>query len=405
MPLTQKQRKAAATAAAAAATYTCTSFAAAASAVSIATAAVAADDDLVNRNVPHKKGGRYLRGSALPDPEDAPWALVLKGDERELFEFLSLPNDSFNSLVSLLSEYIASRPLRVTSGEHKIGRPRPSDMSHRKFNPKDIVAMTLKFITTTSEVKDLALLFGACQSTYSNAICLGMKAMVVKMSDDERSRVYWDRSTFNMQRCAQRTSDFDLVPNVVAMGDGIKTRSKNDEDAVKQNADYTGWKEDVFRDCVFITDPFGKIVDAAVNYPGSFHDSKKALWSKIYDHIKEVPHPYRIAVDSAFSATGDLRGKVVKTKYKFGEESSPAGRQLTHLRQPAEWANHTLTGVCRRLLLELPTDNVTRGYLLWSSIYVTNWRTNTTNRNQIKTYFDYLDQCRAAEAGAEEGGT
>lgn len=404
MDLSDRKRKAIALAAASVAHFASSLTAASNKAAASVISTVVADEDIINRNMPHKRSGRYKRDSALHNPKDSFWKRVDAGDDAEFFNFVSLPRHSFNDLVGLCEADILSMPIRPINGDTEYGTPRPCDLRRRVFSPRDILAMALRFLLSTAEEKDLHVHFGALESTFSDCIWLGMKVLVKNMADDPRSRVYWDRSLENMMHCAERTSDFDLVPNIVALVDGMKVRTKNDPDPIAQNRDFTLWKEDTFRDCVFITDPYGRIVDAAVNYPGNFHDSKKALWSHMYEHILALPAPYRVASDSAFVASGDFKDKVIKTKWKKTKEDCKKGRkekvasQLTHLRQPAEWSNNSITGVYRRLQCELPTDNARRAYILWSCIFLTNWRTNTSDRNQIATYFNYLDECRKDQA-------
>jgi len=108
-------------------------------------------------------------------------------------------------------------------------------------------------------------------------------------------------------------------------------------------------------------DSFGKIVDCVVNPPGSFHDSRSCMYGNIYRHVKE---------------------------YVEGLVASDRDATLTHLRQASEWGNNVLTGVFRRLKNELPTDNVHRATILWTAVLLHNFRTETMDRNQIKTYFN-----------------
>ena len=54
------------------------------------------------------------------------------------------------------------------------------------------------------------------------------------------------------------------------------------------------------RNIVLLWNPDGLIVDAAVNYPGNFHDSKLSLWAKIHDQIVDMPDGFIIVCDSAF---------------------------------------------------------------------------------------------------------
>eukprot|EP00563_Minutocellus_polymorphus_P018364 CAMPEP_0197722234 /NCGR_PEP_ID=MMETSP1434-20131217/4996_1 /TAXON_ID=265543 /ORGANISM="Minutocellus polymorphus, Strain CCMP3303" /LENGTH=428 /DNA_ID=CAMNT_0043307353 /DNA_START=143 /DNA_END=1429 /DNA_ORIENTATION=+ len=384
-----------------------------ASVVSVA----AEDEDVIGRNIPHAAGNKYLRSSgALQDPSKSDWKLIdTRGRPKEFMHFMSLAGESFDDLVELCSKDVIATPLRSYDGERKIGKPRPHDLKRRKHSPRDVIAMAVKWLTSTAEEKDLHVQFGAIESTFNVCIWVGMKALVKNMADDARSRVFWNIADEDyLKRCADRTADFDKVPNVVAAIDGYKIRAKNDENDRRQNDDFTGWKEAVFRDYVFVTDTEGKVVDAAVNWPGSMHDSKKALWSHIYDHILKLPAPYRVAADSAFRSTGPFKDKMHKTKWKKDKSTGwyvgvdDTGSQLTHLRQPAEWSNHCVGGVYRRLMCKLPTDNVKRGYILWSCVFLTNWRTSTMHRNQIDTYFAYLVEerrRRAAEARSrDEGG-
>ena len=93
-------------------------------------------------------------------------------------------------------------------------------------------------------------------------------------------KVFWDRSEEHLSRCAERTKFFLDISGVVAMVDGDKLGSKSPSDHLLQNRDYNGWTKDVNRNVVLVWDVFGKIVDAAVNAPGTFHDSRSASWCK-----------------------------------------------------------------------------------------------------------------------------
>ena len=84
----------------------------------------------------------------------------------------------------------------------------------------------------------------------------------------------------------------------------------------------------------------------------------------------------------------------MKTKEAYSDgRGIPSGHDqaLTHLRQCSEWGNNVLTGVFRRLKCKLPTDNVHRALIMWSTILLHNWRTETVGRNQIQTYLNYVN--------------
>ena len=199
---------------------------------------------------------------------------------------------------------------------------------------------------------------------------------------------------------AQQTKRFLDIPNVVGFIDGDKFATLNPLDALLQNRDYNGWTKECARNIVCVWNTHGKIIDCGVNLPGNYHDSKATKWCRIYDHILRLPEPYKVCCDDAFYTQGFLKGKLVKTKERYsitidGEvevtrEQTEYDKQLTHLRQASEWGNNVLVGTFRRLKRKLPTDNKKRALLMWAWILLTNWRTETVEQNQIKTYFNNI---------------
>jgi len=168
---------------------------------------------------------------------------------------------------------------------------------------------------------------------------------------------------------------------------------------LEQNCDCNGWHSTVNQNMVLLWDPCGKIVDAGNNLPGNFHDSKATLWCHIYDHIAALPEGYIVVCDSAFNTGGNLKGKLVKLKEaptgeeKIAQKKSDNEKSLTHhLRQCSEWGNNVLTGVFCSLRTKLPTDNTKRATIQWCCILLHNWRTETCDQNQIKTYINNLNQ-------------
>ena len=108
------------------------------------------------------------------------------------------------------------------------------------------------------------------------------------------------------------------------------------------------------RNLVLLWDPNGKIIDAGVNLPGNFHDSKSTLWCHIYDHISDLPDGYKVVCDSAFSTGGRMKDKLVKLKENTNNNDENKNddeheKSLTHLRQCSEWGNNVLVSVFRRL--------------------------------------------------------
>ena len=110
------------------------------------------------------------------------------------------------------------------------------------------------------------------------------------------------------------TEDFEDILDVVGMIDGRNMISLHPPTLLEQNRYYNGWTGDVNRNVVLLWTPDGKIINAAVNTPGSFYDSKSTLWCNIYSHIASLPDRYVVVCDSAFTVKFEMEGKLVKLK-------------------------------------------------------------------------------------------
>ena len=161
--------------------------------------------------------------------------------------------ESFNSLVKLCQVYIFQHTIQPNSK----GPPRRGDLARRKVKPRDAIAMTIKYLLSKAEPKDIHVQFGVSATTFHDYIILGMQAIIDCLSVNDKGRVFWDRSVESMNRAAERTALFLDIPNVVAMMDGNKLESFNPQDPVLQNRDWNGWTKDANQNLVLVWDPFG----------------------------------------------------------------------------------------------------------------------------------------------------
>ena len=135
--------------------------------------------------------------------------------------------------------------------------------------------------------------------------------------------------------------------------------------------------------------PDGKIIDAAVNTPGSFHDLNSTLWCNIYSHIALLTDGYVVVCDLAFTVKGKMEGKLEKLKESSdGFAETEYEKSLTCLQQALEWGNGILLNSWQQLNVPLPTVNVKRSTILWWCILLQNFRTEMCDRNQIQTYYE-----------------
>jgi hypothetical protein len=353
--------------------------------------AAAAAATTVTKKSRKTKSGRYLRHGSLLHPSRSFWTKVYNiGDDLEFLHFTAFSREAFNDLVLCCKDYILSHSVVPSSANNK---PKLCHTNRRLFKPHDIIAMTLRYLLSTAEYKDLHVHFGAVLQTYIDSVQLGLQAIIYSMINHPKAEVLWKRNVEDLQKAAAKTSSFLDIPGVIAMVDGTKLQTRTPSNHQDQNRDYNGWTKDVNRNLVLVWDPFGKIVDCGVNAPGSFHDSRTSWWCNIYSHFLEIPDGFKCVCDDAFCTSGDLAGKLVKTKEEFKEGFMRGiyDQSLTHLRQCSEWGNNILTGNWRRLRTKLPTDNVARAQVMWASILLHNYRTETMGRNQIRSYFEYIE--------------
>ena len=79
---------------------------------------------------------------------------------------------SFDELVGVVGPAINRLPVRREDGP-----PRSQDLVRRKYSTRDVLSMTLKYLTTKSEIKDLHVQFGAVHTSYVANVELGMNAI------------------------------------------------------------------------------------------------------------------------------------------------------------------------------------------------------------------------------------
>ena len=101
---------------------------------------------------------------------------------------------------------------------------------------------------------------------------------------------------------------------VIGMIDGLKLEYQELSKSLEQNRDYNGFYYAVSWNLVLVWDPLRKIVDAGVNSPENFHNSKSTLWCDIYDHKIAIPDGNILLWYSTFMTSGKLSSKIAKLK-------------------------------------------------------------------------------------------
>ena len=172
-----------------------------------------------------------------------------------------------------------------------------------------------------------------------------------------------------------------------------------------QNAYWEGFTQPHEITNIFVFSFFGTVIHAAVNYPGSWHDSKVSLASGLYyPRLSDSVTPPGLAIlaDSAFPRNADgLEGKIVRAR-KANEMGDCAinvsntylsavelllDRAAPSERQTAEWGIGASKQPFGRLRVTLPGNSKKRLRLLTIAVHLFNFRSRTVGSNEIKTVY------------------
>ena len=132
---------------------------------------------------PVVKGGRYLQGGSIPPRKETVWFLTdTKGDDRGFLHFTALTRSSFNDLVAICLPHITTKLILPSKGQAQVKKSRTN---LRKFTARDTVAMALKYLLSSSLLKDLHVQFGASVATFLQHSWFGIDAFLTCVGPDD----------------------------------------------------------------------------------------------------------------------------------------------------------------------------------------------------------------------------
>ena len=105
-----------------------------------------------------------------------------------------------------------------------------------------------------------------------------------------------------------------LLSNIFAVVDGGRLPYADYVDTDIQNAYYEGYTMSVQVTNLFVFNFKGELIHAALNFPGSWHDSRVAHSSGLINPLLLVMTPRGLAIltDSAFTAGHEIDDKIVR---------------------------------------------------------------------------------------------
>ena len=157
------------------------------------------------------------------------------------------------------------------------------------------------------------------------------------------------------------------VDNIIGFVDGVAIPIMCSSDEEEQATYYNGHMKDTVCNNVFAFRPFGTIMFAFFNHPGSWHDSQVSVL--LIAHVVANIGMFALCVDQGFPRGGDLYDKFVgPISKKKRRKLSPITRELIlarieiyiSLRQASEWGMRALQGSFTRIKSRLCGQTTTR---------------------------------------------
>ena len=388
-----------------------TNFALASLAVSIASmcAAVCTWTTIAKPRRPNRsrKTYQYKRAALLCPVKsnmDTPWVRLLSCGIDD--DFLSSLNFTRCIVLQRLLPYFDYERARLN-----FGSPYRTGPETRGRNPQlqsvDLLGLSLWYLKTKGSVYTLCPIFGIVPSSFLVWLEYSLEVLlrVVKKTSRTEFEIRWPNegemlaSSLLLQ--INRT-DGPLLKGIFAVTDGGRMPCADYTDVDIQNAYFDGITQGVEVTNLFVWNLYGELIHAAVNFPGSWHDTKIAgAYGLYYPKLSDgmTPPGYAILGDSAFvNNTSVTNGKVLRGRKTNKTWDIPESAALAAVdiilqtvmpseRQSAEWGVRALKAPFQLLKTPLPADATKRLRLLRICCHLFNFRIRFVGLNQIRTTY------------------
>jgi len=327
------------------------------------------------------RNSRKLTRSALVAPKESPWMQLLNfGDAQSFLDLTGFSRDAFMRLERRL----------FTARERKGNAGRPLSLDFRGQ-----LGLYLFFLNSKMQIKHLCLLFGIVPTTACKYIDAFIELVPRRLQHNRAARVKYPTQAEMVHYASLVQAREPLVDNIIGFVDGVSIPVQCSDDASMQNAAYNGYHHDTACNNVFAFAPTGKIIFAAINYPGSWHDSQ--VCHELIDWVIDNIGYFAFCVDQGFKRSGELYDKFVgPISAKMRRKLAVEVRELllrkhgiyVSLRQASEWGMRALQGTFARLKSRLTSNKQKRRRIIASCVFLHNFRTEYVGLNQIATVFN-----------------
>ena len=276
----------------------------------------------------------------------------------------------------------------------------------------DLLGLVLWYLKVRNTIYSLCPIFGVTDSTVGVWLDYGLEVLkrVVVQKEEKDYEIRWP-SYEEMKASAALLENNRinglLLTGVFAVTDGGRMPCADYTDCNLQNAYFEGFTQAVEATNLFVFNFFGELIHAAINYPGSWHDTKLAMVSGLYfPKLSDEMTPPGMAIlgDSAFvNNTSVTNGKIVRGRKANETSDIPVSAELGAVdiilqrimpseRQSAEWGVRAIKAPFSRLQVPLPADAKKRERLITICCHLFNYRTRLVGLNQIRTTYSRSQQ-------------
>lgn len=239
----------------------------------------------------------YLTRKSLNTTKESGWRVMLS--EKNNLAFMNTMGLHYAAFMDLWDKFKLVLPLK----QGRYGRK-------RDFSSKDVLGLVLFWLNSPIRQNNLSQIFGLVPSALTTYLWKGMKALLNVLQNVTEIQVLWPDEA-EMAECSKLVERREpLLKTSFGFVDGLNIPVLQSSDSDIQNAYYNGWLSGCYVSNVFVFSAKGKIIYAAINKPGSWHDSNVAR--SLYDKLRwETPGNYNILADSAFSYTNDIAQNIL----------------------------------------------------------------------------------------------
>ncbi|KZT57258.1 hypothetical protein CALCODRAFT_434501 [Calocera cornea HHB12733] len=269
------------------------------------------------------------------------------------------------------------------------GEARPGK---RSLNAAGGLGLVLYWLNSTMLDKSLAQIFALIPSTITRYRAFALDLLLRTLKSVPEARIVWPEEE-DMEKLSELVvARHPLLQGAFGSVDGLNLPTATSSDERWQNAQYNGWLHGHFTSNVLVFSTRGELLHAAINAPGSWHDSRVS--SGIYAQLEEnTPDPYFLAADTAFPHNRSTLRSKIKTPVKSGTRTTREQvqflDQLVSFRQSAEWGMRAIQGSFGRLRLPLDAnDGRARRTLLETVFRLHQIRVRLVGINQLRSVYE-----------------